>query len=286
MTDIAETLALVLKKLQKLEDAATAKKIKVKKSKKSVESDDDTPKKPLNEGMKAWQVFVSRVRGLMKEMDMGFSTPVEVTQFCSALKAKNSDYGSWSTEDILEERESWEKPEKSKQEIAGKNSKKTSAASSVAAPAKKKALPVSDAEDSFSDNESEDEPEPEPEPVKKVAEKPKEVKKAGRPKKLVDEASKEDKPKEVKPKEDKPKEVKKAGRPKKVKDEDENYSGGQEAFKHKGIMYTKTERHDVIDEDECVYVGRWNEDTNEIDTKFPEPSYVKKLIAAMNSDDE
>jgi hypothetical protein len=273
MTDIAETLAVALKRIQQLENAVTAKNIKVAKSKKSKskksESDDDKPKRVLNEGIKAWHVFLKRVRLLMKEMDMGFSVPTEITQFCSALKAKNGDYESWSTEEILEERENWEKPEQSKQ-LVKKMSKENSAASSVAAPSKKKALPVSDAENSFSDNESEDEPEPEP--VKKVKE-VKEVKKAGRPKKVVDET-----PKEA---------PKKAGRPKKAKEaEDENYKGGIEAFKHKGKTYTKTERHDVIDEDNGVYIGRWDEDTNEIDTKFPEPKYVKKMIAEMGSDDE
>ena len=269
MTDIAETLALALKRIQQLENAVTAKNIKVAKGKKSKksESDDDKPKRVLNEGIKAWHVFLKRVRVLMKDMDMGFSVPTEITQFCSALKAKNGDYKSWSTEEILAERENWEKPEKSKQ-LVKKESKENSAASSVAAPSKKqKALPVSDAEE----DESEDEPEPEPEPVKKVAE-VKEVKKAGRPKKIATETPKA--------------EVKKAGRPKKAKEEEVDYKGGIEAFKHKGKTYTKTERHDVVDEDNGVYIGRWNEETNEIDTKFPEPKYVKKMIAEMGSDDE
>jgi len=275
MTDIAETLAQALKRIQQLENAVTAKKIKSAKGKKSkkTESDDDKPKRVLNEGIKAWHVFLKRVRILMKEMDMGFSVPTEITQFCSALKAKNSDYESWSTEEILEEREKWEKPEKSKQ-LVKKESKENSAASSVAAPSKKqKALPVSDAEESEDESEDEPEPEPQPEPkpVKKVAE-VKEVKKAGRPKKIAVETPKA--------------EVKKAGRPKKAKEEEVDYKGGLEAFKHKGKTYTKTERHDVVDEDNGVYIGRWNEETNEIDTDFPEPKYVKKLIAEMGSDDE
>lgn len=262
MTDIAETLALALKRIQKLEDAATAKKSK--KSKKDDKSDEDKPKKPANDFI----LFVSRVRKLLKEMEMGFATVGECPQFCSALKKKNIDYKTWSNEDILEERENWEKPEKSIQLIK-KESKENSAASSVAGPSKKKALPVSDAEDSFSDDESVDEP------VKKVAEVKKavEVKKAGRPKKLAEEAPKT--------------EVKKAGRPKKAKEvEEEEYKGGLEAFKHKSKTYTKTDLHDVIDEDNGVYMGRWDEDTNEIDAKFPEPAYVKKMIAEMGSDDE
>jgi hypothetical protein len=290
MSEMASVLAMLNELKQKLEardalldklQAATLKKTdkskkaeKSKKADKSTESDnDEKPKRALNEGIKAWHVFLKRVRALMVEMDMGFSIPTEITQFCSALKAKNGDYESWSNEDILEERENWQKPEKSKQEIAGKNSKKTSAASSVAEP-KKKALPVSDAEDCVSDSDDE------PEPVKKVVEEVKKVveekakKSPGRPKKVVEETPKET--------------PKKAGRPKKAKEpeDDENRKYELEGFKHLGKMYTKTDHHDVIDEDNGVYVGRWNEDTNQIDKTFPQPAYVKKMIAEMDSDDE
>ena len=222
-----------------------------------------------------------------------FTIPTEVTQFCSALKAKNGDYEAWSEDEILEERASWEKPEKSKQELAGKNSKKSSAASSVTSAKKAKELPASDDEgldsevEAESEAEAESEVEAEPEPEVK--------KKAGRPKKVEEEVKKlEEKTKKVEKKVEAPKKVveeaskvkKAAGRPKKAVEEDENYTGGIEAFKHKGVTYAKTERNDIIDEDECLYVGRWNEETNEIDHTFKQPAYVKKIIAGLKSDDE
>jgi hypothetical protein len=203
---------------------------------------------------------------------MSFKGRPELTQFCSALKAMRGNYDLWWNDEIIEQRREWVKPEKSKQELAGKNSKKSSAASSVTSAKKAKALPESD--DEGLEEESEAEPEPE---VKK---------KPGRPKKVVVEEKKvEEKKVEVKKPVEAPKKT--AGRPKKkVVEEDENYSGGIEAFKHKGVTYAKTDRHDVIDEDDCIYIGRWNEETNEIDHSFPEPAYVKKIIAGLKSDDE
>lgn len=269
VTSVAETLATVIKRLEKLEAAVGKSKSKPKKKTES-DSETEKPKKTS-----PWFDFVKRVRALLKEHDMAFSIPTEVTQFCSALKEMRGDYDKWWNEEILEQRREWVKPEKSKQELAGKNSRKSSAASSVTSAKKAKALPASD--DEGLEEESEAEPEPEPE-VKK---------KPGRPKKVVEEEKKveEKKPVEVKKPVEAPK--KPAGRPKKkVVEEDENYTGNIEAFKHKGMTYAKTDRHDVIDEDDCEYVGRWNEETNEIDHSFPEPAYVKKLIAGMNSDDE
>lgn len=274
VTSVAETLATVIKRLEKLEAAVGKSKSKPKKKTES-DSETEKPKKTS-----PWFDFVKRVRALLKEHDMAFSIPTEVTQFCSALKAMRGNYDLWWNDEILEQRREWVKPEKSKQELAGKNSKKSSAASSVTSAKKAKALPASDDEGS-EEEESEAEPEPE---VKK---------KPGRPKKVLEVEEKKEAPKKVEEK--KPVEVKKpveapkkpAGRPKKkVVEEDENYTGNIEAFKHKGMTYAKTDRHDVIDEDDCEYVGRWNEETNEIDHSFPEPAYVKKLIAGMNSDDE
>ena len=273
MEKITETLATVIKRLEKLEAAGAKGKSKAKK--KESESETEKPKKTS-----PWFDFVKRVRAILKEHDMAFSVPTEVTQFCSALKAKRSDYDKWWNDEIIEERREWVKPEKSKQELAGKNSKKSSAASSVTGSSKKaKALPESD--DEGLEEESEAEPEPEPE-VKK---------KPGRPKKVVEEKKEVEEKKKVVEKKVEEKKVeapkKAAGRPKKkVVEEDENYTGGIEAFKHKGMTYAKTERHDIIDEDECEYVGRWNEETNEIDHSFPEPAYVKKIIAGLKSDDE
>jgi len=268
--NVAETLATVIKRLEKLEAAVGKSKPKSKAKKTESESETEKPKKTS-----PWFDFVKRVRALLKEHDMAFSIPTEVTQFCSALKAMRGNYDLWWNDEIIEQRREWVKPEKSKQELAGKNSKKSSAASSVTSAKKAKALPASD-DEGLEEEESEAEPEPEPE-VKK---------KPGRPKKVVEEKKVEEKKVvEVKKPVEAPKKT--AGRPKKkVVEEDENYSGGIEAFKHKGMTYAKTDRHDVIDEDDCEYVGRWNEETNEIDHSFPEPAYVKKLIAGMNSDEE
>ena len=278
MEKITETLSHVLIKMEKMEkrmDKLEKKEKKEKKAKKAdAESDTEKPKRAINEGIKAWHAFLKNVRALLKENDMGFTTPTEVTQFCSALKAKNSDYEAWSEEEILEERGEWVKPEKSKQELAGKNSRKTTPASSVAKPKKAKALPASDDEGVESEVEMEVEME-----VKK---------KPGRPKKVVEEVKEVKKPVVKKPVEKKPVEKKEAKKPKKkvVEDEDEEYKGEIEAFKYKGVMYAKTDRNDVINEDLCVYMGRWNEETNEIDYKFAMPAYVKKIIAGMKSDDE
>lgn len=259
MEKITETLAMVIKRLEKLEGAKTKPKSKAKKA--EAESDTEKPKKA-----NPWFDFVKRVRAILKEHDMGFSVPTEVTQFCSALKEKRGDYDKWWNDEIIEERREWVKPEKSKHELAGKNSKKSSAASSVASAKKAKALPASDDEELESEAEAEAEPE-----VKK---------KPGRPKKVLEDKE-EKEPKKVAEKKKAP------GRPKKkVVEEDENYTGGIEAFKHKGMTYAKTDRHDIIDEDECEYVGRWNEETNEIDHSFPEPAYVKKIIGGLKSDDE
>ena len=277
MEKITETLSHVLIKMEKMEKRMDKLEKKEKKAKKAdAESDTEKPKPAINEGIKAWHAFLKNVRALRKENDMGFTTPTEVTQFCSALKAKNSDYEAWSEEEILEERGEWVKPEKSKQELAGKNSRKTTPASSVASAKKAKALPASDDEGLESEAEAEAEPEPEPE-VKK---------KPGRPKKVVEEV-KVEKPVEKKAVEKKEEKPKKAGRPKKkvVEEEDEEYNGEIEAFKYKGVVYAKTDRNDVIHEDLCVYMGRWNEETNEIE-KIPEPAYVKKIIAGMLSDEE
>ena len=67
----------------------------------------------------AWILFTSRVRSVLSES--GNKLGVEATQFCSSLKTKNPDLDSWTSEAILTEFSSWEKPEVSKQAAAGKS---------------------------------------------------------------------------------------------------------------------------------------------------------------------
>ena len=112
---------------------------KEKKAKK--ERDPDAPKKEANN----WIKFTSRVREVLKTE--GFSTGVEVTQFCRTLKealpthevenasgktVTEPDYSAISDEDILVKRRSWVKPEHSEQELAGKSKRKGSVSGSEA----------------------------------------------------------------------------------------------------------------------------------------------------------
>ena len=100
---------------------------KPKKAKK--EKDPSAPKKEPND----WIKFTSAVRAALKAADI--KTGVEVTQFCGALKAKNADYASWTSALILAEHSSWERPEVSKQALAGKNKSPVASPSTAAAPA-------------------------------------------------------------------------------------------------------------------------------------------------------
>ena len=112
---------------------------KEKKAKK--ERDPDAPKKEANN----WIKFTSRVREVLKTE--GFSTGVEVTQFCRTLKealpthevenaagktVTEPDYSAISDEEILAKRRSWVKPEHSEQELAGKSKRKGSVSGSEA----------------------------------------------------------------------------------------------------------------------------------------------------------
>ena len=143
MEKITETLSLVLEKMEKMEKRMVKMDKKMKALEKKEGGDSDTePKRPPN----PWLIFIDNVRALLKENEMEITEFGELPQFCSALREKKSDYASWSEEEILEERGEWVKPEKSKQELAGKNSRKTTPASSVAKPKKAKALPASDDE--------------------------------------------------------------------------------------------------------------------------------------------
>jgi len=96
----------------------------IKKAKK--EKDPDAPKKEPND----WIKFTSSVRAALKAANI--KTGVEVTQFCGMLKAKNADYSSWTSELILAEHSSWERPEVSKQALAGKNKSPSASPSSSA----------------------------------------------------------------------------------------------------------------------------------------------------------
>ena len=98
-----------------------------KKAKK--EKDPNAPKKEPND----WIKFTSAVRAALKAADI--KAGVEVTQFCGALKAKNADYASWTSELILAEHSNWERPEVSKQALAGKNKSPVTSPSNAAAPA-------------------------------------------------------------------------------------------------------------------------------------------------------
>ena len=153
MSDIAtlkkqmETMTAALKELTLL----------VKNTKKSSASDDEPvakPKRALSEGMKAWRDFQKRVAAVLKEGEVPLKNYAENMQFCSHLKGINGDYEDWDNDQILEERETWVKPEVSKLAAAGKTKRPPSSKSSVASSA-------ASAVDS-SDSESE-----KPAPVKK-----------------------------------------------------------------------------------------------------------------------
>ena len=221
------------------------------------------PKRALSEGMKAWAGFQKRVATVLKEADVPLKNYAENMQFSSFLKSKNTDYESWDNDQILEQRESWVKPEVSKLAAAGKTKRPSSSKSSVAS------------------NEEDAEKVVE-EMIKEIdAEKSKkaEEKKPKKPKKKAEEVKVEVKVEEVK----KPEEKKSRGRPSKkaVEAEPEEYDGDINAFKWKGKMFSKTTFNDVIDEDTYSYIGRWDEKTNNINEKHPMPAYVKKLLKEL-----
>ena len=233
----------------------------VKKGSSSSDTESVTkPKRALSEGMKAWAGFQKRVATVLKEADVPLKNYAENMQFCSFLKSKNTDYESWDNDQILEQRESWVKPEVSKLAAAGKTKRPSSSKSSVASKFDEEAEKVVE------------------EMIKEIdAEK----KKPKKPKKKAEEVKAEEvKVEEVK----KPEEKKKSrGRPSKkaVETEPEQYDGDINAFKWKGKMFSKTTFNDVIDEDTYSYIGRWDEKTNNIDEKHPMPAYVKKLLKEL-----
>ena len=256
MSDIA-----TLKKQMEVMTAAMAElTMALKKAKKQTSASDDEsvsvekPKRPLSEGMKAWGAFQKRVAATLKESEVSLKNYAENMQFCSHLKSVNSDYESWDNDEILEQRESWVKPEISKLAAAGKLKRPASSKSSV----------VSDSE------------------AEKVVEEMEEmIKEEKKPKKAEKKPEEKAVEKEKKPEE---KEKKPRGRPPKKaakEEETEEYTGDINAFKWKGKMFSKTTYNDVIDEDTYTYIGRWDESTNLINEKHPMPAYVKKLLAEL-----
>lgn len=231
------------------------------------------PKRVLSEGMKAWGSFQKRVATVLKEADVPLKNYAENMQFSSYLKNKNTDYESWDNDQILEERESWVKPEVSKLAAAGKTKRPASSKSSVASKEEDAEKMVEEMEKMIKEIDA-----------KKAEEKTEKPKK---PKKKAEEKEPEEKEffreldavmKDVKPEEKK----KSRGRPsKKVEAEPEHYDGDITAFKWKGKMFSKTAFNDVIDEDTYSYIGRWDEKTNAIDEKHSMPAYVKKLLAEL-----
>ena len=220
------------------------------------------PKRVLSEGMKAWGSFQKRVATVLKEADVPLKNYAENMQFSSYLKTKNTDYESWDNDQILEERESWVKPEVSKLAAAGKTKRPASSKSSVASKEEDAEKMVDEMEKMIKEIDA-----------KKAEEKTEKPKK---PKKKAEEKEPEE--------EKKPEEKKKSrGRPSKkaVEAEPEQYDGDITAFKWKGKMFSKTSFNDVIDEDTYSYIGRWDEKTNAIDEKHSMPAYVKKLLAEL-----
>jgi hypothetical protein len=264
MSDIA-----TLKKQMEAMTAALAElTLAVKKAaKKSSSSSDDEsvekPKRALSEGMKAWGAFQKRVAAVLKEGEVPLKNYAENMQFCSYLKSVNSDYESWDNDEILEQRETWVKPEISKLAAAGKTKRPPSSKSSVASSSNDEAEKVvEEMEKMIKEEMSKEEKK---KPKKKADKKPDE--------KAVEKPVEKPEEKEKKPR----------GRPPKkaVEAEPEEFDGDINAFKWKGKMFSKTTYNDVIDEDTYAYIGRWDESTNLINEKHPMPAYVKKLLAEL-----
>jgi len=91
--------------------------------------DPDAPKKEAN----VWIKFTQRVGPLIKEQLAAKKAPATIgKQFCSFLKEQKA-YDLWEDEEILAEFETWEAPEVSKMEAAGKTKKKSPSASEAEA---------------------------------------------------------------------------------------------------------------------------------------------------------
>jgi len=236
-----------------------------KKASKSSDSESESEPKPKKDT--EWGRFTARVRGLLVEAKNSFERAPELLQFCSALKAKKA-MDEWDNDEILEERDEWVRPEKSKQELAGKNKRPPSANASANASVASKSDKEEQPEDEESDEEEEKEPTPKPQPKKKEEKKvEKKVEEKPAPKK-----------EEPAPKKEVKKETKKPA--------EEEWDGELEAWTHKGKNYTKTSLHDVVDEDNYSYVGRYDADKDTINKKHPMPAYIKKMLVDLKAANE
>lgn len=241
---------------------------KEKKAKK--ERDPDAPKKEANN----WIKFTSRVREVLKTE--GFSTGVEVTQFCRTLKealpthevenasgktVTEPDYSAISDEDILVKRRSWVKPEHSEQELAGKSKRKGS---------------VSGSEASDSASEGDDKPKEEKK-KRQWSEEAKASAAAKRAAKKAEKAAASDDEEEEKPKPA----TAAVPAPQKVappplpaasqEEEDEEEDDTNFApWVWKKKVYHKNNKGYVITED-MEWVGLFDEKTNTLNTKAPKP---------------
>jgi len=254
IVEIKKQMAVMAAQLKALTKALKpAGKSSGKKASKSSDSESDSEPKAKRDT--EWSRFTTRVRALLAEAEHTFERAPELLQFCSALKVKKA-MDEWDNDEILEERDSWVRPEKSKQEIAGKNKRPPSANASIASKSDKE---ESEAEES--DEEEEKEPTPKPQPKKKAEKVEKKV-------------------------EEKPAPKKKAEKKEAKKPAEEEWDGELEGWSYKGKNYTKTSLHDVVDEDSYSYVGRYNDWEDKLDKKHPMPAYIKKLLAELKKANE
>jgi len=204
----------------------------IKKAKK--EKDPDAPKKEPND----WIKFTSSVRAALKAANI--KTGVEVTQFCGMLKAKNADYSSWTSELILAEHSSWERPEVSKQALASKSAEPSPAS---ATDAKKPRKPQSE-----------------------------ETKKAAAEKRAATKAAKAaaSAPLPASPAPKAP--AAKASAP---AADDEDSATDFAPWTFKKASYLKNKRGDVLSE-EYDWIGRFDEKTGKIDRAFPKPADLEE----------
>ncbi len=229
---------------------------KEKKAKK--ERDPNAPKKESNN----WIKFTTRVRKVL-EVSEGKTLGVEVTQFCGELKTRlplkdeKPDYSAIEDEAIVEAYRSWEKPEHSKQELAGKSKRKGSVSSSEAsAPA---------------DSESEDKPKEE----KKKREWSAEAKASAAAKRAAKKAAKtaameSDAEEEESETAAVPAPQKATPPPLPAVSQEEEAEDDFQGWEHKGKSYYKNKKGWVITE-EMAWVGLYNEKTKILNTKAPKP---------------
>jgi hypothetical protein len=265
-SELATLLALASKSGVKVEhSSAPAAAATAKKAKK--EKDPDAPKKEPN----AWIKFCQHVRATLVEA--GHKPGFEAQQFCSMIKAalpllpanekgkQEPDYSSVKDEDIVAGYAKWTPPAESKAAVA--RSKASSAAGSPAdeTPAAP-AAPAAPAEKKLRKPQSEE--------TKKAAAAKRAATKARKAAEAVAAAGTE--AAAPKPKAAKAPAVAVASED----EEDEEDEEGSDISNFapviiKGKPYVRNFRGDVLTE-EYDWVGRWNEATKTIDTKFPKPA--------------